>query len=495
MFSLAWSNALRATSVRAYFVLPVAVCAGLCSSIQPRPSPERLDAHQSGYPKLNPNSGAQTLVEHGTCTRSSGSQNTARMPYDRAGIHTHARTHMQVYARAKAAPPKPAAAFLSSAACGTPVSLRSQTSFRVCATCDAARHRAAEDGRRVKRPTGRSASASRVPRSLTTSMMARRNQEDETSDQRTMPVESAGAARKLLGIFGLAGVVETSFLSVKELLDPIASFCPTEGCRTVLNSAYSDISGIPLALFGLSSFLVFTFVALYPYLLPADREDSMLRDMETRQAVLVLSSGMAAISLYNVGIMAFELHAFCQYCVVSALLTFALCIGSIFLTKLDEEASLMPGAYSFLGASVLALFLFITADLDTMDNEAMISARPPGAAAQSEGFEPPQISTTSTDFALRLAKQLESQDAKMFGAYWCSHCYSQKQALGKEAFAYIKYIECDKKGFNSQNKLCQEKKVPGYPTWEISGELFPGELELEELADISNLEKELAGID
>jgi len=72
----------------------------------------------------------------------------------------------------------------------------------------------------------------------------------------------------------------------------------------------------------------------------------------------------------------------------------------------------------------------------------------------------------------------------MFGAYWCSHCYEQKQRLGKEAFANVQYMECSKEGLNSKVDMCKERKVPGYPTWEINGKLFPGDMYLDELEDI-----------
>ena len=56
--------------------------------------------------------------------------------------------------------------------------------------------------------------------------------------------------------------------------------------------------------------------------------------------------------------------------------------------------------------------------------------------------------------------------------------------MGFEAMQKIPYIECSKEGLNSQNGLCKERDVPGYPTWEINGQLFPGEQELDELEDI-----------
>jgi hypothetical protein len=38
-----------------------------------------------------------------------------------------------------------------------------------------------------------------------------------------------------------------------------------------------------------------------------------------------------------------------------------------------------------------------------------------------------EITTTSSSFALSLAKHMRSVGAKMYGAFWCSHCVEQKQ--------------------------------------------------------------------
>jgi hypothetical protein len=37
-----------------------------------------------------------------------------------------------------------------------------------------------------------------------------------------------------------------------------------------------------------------------------------------------------------------------------------------------------------------------------------------------------EITTPSSPFALSLAKYLNSIGAKMYGAFWCSHCQEQK---------------------------------------------------------------------
>ena len=48
----------------------------------------------------------------------------------------------------------------------------------------------------------------------------------------------------------------------------------------------------------------------------------------------------------------------------------------------------------------------------------------------------------------------------------------------------IPYVECDREGYNNKREMCKEKELPGYPTWEIGGELFPGEKSLDELREI-----------
>jgi len=108
------------------------------------------------------------------------------------------------------------------------------------------------------------------------------------------------------------------------------------------------------------------------------------------------------------------------------------------------------------------------------------SAQPPAFTDN----KPPRITTKSSTAALALASDLKALDSRMFGAFWCSHCYDQKQAFGYEAMQTIPYVECDREGYNNKREMCKEKELPGYPTWEIGGELFPGEKSLDELREI-----------
>jgi len=150
--------------------------------------------------------------------------------------------------------------------------------------------------------------------------------------------------------------------------------------------------------------------------------------------------------------------------------------------------STLPKVFGAVAATALSSFLLFS----NVSNDPALYANAKATTeitqdnAQKE-FEPPQITTTSSSTAIALGKTLQSLDAKMYGAYWCSHCYEQKQTLGKEVFSkdYVSYIECDKEGMNSKRSLCKERRVPGYPTWEIGGKLFPGEQSIEELQDLA----------
>lgn len=87
------------------------------------------------------------------------------------------------------------------------------------------------------------------------------------------------------------------------------------------------------------------------------------------------------------------------------------------------------------------------------------------------------------DRYISFAQCLNEKGAVMYGAYWCPHCATQKKLFGKQAFEKINYVECDPRGENGNPKLCLEKKIDGYPTWDfVDGSRAEGVIELSELA-------------
>lgn len=82
------------------------------------------------------------------------------------------------------------------------------------------------------------------------------------------------------------------------------------------------------------------------------------------------------------------------------------------------------------------------------------------------------------------AQCLTDDGVKMYGAWWCPHCQSQKKLFGS-SFAHVTYIECSTVS-KSMNQTCKDAGVEGYPTWEFSdASRLGGEQSLETLAEKS----------
>ena|SRR3989338_5661562 len=84
------------------------------------------------------------------------------------------------------------------------------------------------------------------------------------------------------------------------------------------------------------------------------------------------------------------------------------------------------------------------------------------------------------------AQCLSEKGVKMYGAYWCPVCKTQKTMFGN-SWDYIQYVECSKPNRQGQTKFCTDAGILSYPTWEFSGgEKIEGLQTLEELAEKTN---------
>lgn len=83
------------------------------------------------------------------------------------------------------------------------------------------------------------------------------------------------------------------------------------------------------------------------------------------------------------------------------------------------------------------------------------------------------------------AKCLTEKGVKMYGAYWCPHCQTQKDSFG-DSWQYINYIECSLPGGKVQTEVCSQAEIKAYPTWEFpGGERKTGEISFAELSQRS----------
>lgn len=65
------------------------------------------------------------------------------------------------------------------------------------------------------------------------------------------------------------------------------------------------------------------------------------------------------------------------------------------------------------------------------------------------------------------AQCLTDKGVKMFGAWWCPHCTTQKKLFGT-AFKKVNYVECSLPGTQTMTQACKDEKIEGYPTWEFA---------------------------
>jgi thiol-disulfide isomerase/thioredoxin len=140
------------------------------------------------------------------------------------------------------------------------------------------------------------------------------------------------------------------------------------------------------------------------------------------------------------------------------------------------------------------LVIYLTIELSS-PHLPLVNADTSGSRVEIESLAPttdatPQIgweiTATSGKAEIALAKHLAKKGVKLYGAYWCPHCYEQKQLFGKQAWAIVPHIECaeDAKD-NPQPKVCTKAGIKGFPTWKIGGKLDAGVKKLAELGKLT----------
>ncbi len=121
------------------------------------------------------------------------------------------------------------------------------------------------------------------------------------------------AAAALLSLLGLADAI---YLTVEHVTGQSVPCTIIAGCSEVLSSSYAVVAGIPLALIGATAyFSVFSLATLATF---------GYRVASTLLTPLVVS--MFVVSLWLIYLQAFVIHAFCQFCLLSAAITLSLTV-------------------------------------------------------------------------------------------------------------------------------------------------------------------------
>lgn len=313
-------------------------------------------------------------------------------------------------------------------------------------------------------------------------MVFREKSSLQRSNTLTMSFAEADAKQPAVAALAFTGAAETAYLTYSKLSDnPVLCSSSGSSCEAVLSSAFSNLPVVDIPLSALAMVGYFAVIFM-----------SQSKSNSHGTALLALTTSMATFSGYLMWVLLFVLKVPCYYCYASAAISFslALLVGNAKEELIGDRTKAFVTQWTSVGTTLASsVFLFYTTSiLAVSPDEALASTAPAYQAMLTEDEKntpkdnsPPIITSKSPAAALALAPRLEKADAKMYGAYWCSHCNNQKKELGVEAGRSFPYIECDKEGKNSQYPLCKSKKIPGYPTWELYGEFFPGEKSLPEL--------------
>ncbi len=118
----------------------------------------------------------------------------------------------------------------------------------------------------------------------------------------------------LIALLSLGGLADAIYLTVEHITGRSLRCTIIAGCSEVLSSSYAVVAGYPLASIGaVAYFSVFSLaiLAVFGY-----RVAGLL--------LLPLVAMLFLVSLWLIYLQAFVIHAFCQYCLLSAGITFAL---------------------------------------------------------------------------------------------------------------------------------------------------------------------------
>ena len=146
------------------------------------------------------------------------------------------------------------------------------------------------------------------------------------------PLDDSGRNEKIAwpyliaAVLALVGLGDAIYLTVEHLTGESLRCTIISGCSEVLSSPYSHIGSVPLAAIGaLAYFAVFSLATLV-----------MFRYQFAATLLKIIVAIMFLTTLWLLYLQAFVIRHFCQYCLLSALVTFSL-TGVLLLTAVTKS--------------------------------------------------------------------------------------------------------------------------------------------------------------
>ena len=290
----------------------------------------------------------------------------------------------------------------------------------------------------------------------------------------------------LIAILSTIGIVDTGSITLKNwgLFNSLS--CPgvNKGCEAVLNSPWgtlikNDQYDIPLSFAGLLTYSTILLIVLILSLKIISPKQKIYKSFWW--LLYLISCGSSVFSILLISIMIIKIKSFCFFCLLSAILSFSIFILTIIGARFDNRETM------FYRGLIIAFTVLIGG---LIWSNQVDPARANEINLPKENISPP-ITTVSSIEKINFAKFLNDNNIVMYSAYWCPHCNDQKQLFGKKAVEELIIVECAKDGKNNQYKLCQEKGIEGFPSWEINNQIYSGTMSLNELAEMTNYDGDI----
>ena len=132
----------------------------------------------------------------------------------------------------------------------------------------------------------------------------------------------------VVAVVSLTGLADATYLTIEHITGQSVRCTIISGCSEVLSSRYATVGGMPLALVGAGAyFAVFALATLAAF---------GYKFAGTFLSVLV--GLMVLTSLWLIYLQAFVIRSFCQYCLISAAVTFILGVLLIIRRQLYRQS-------------------------------------------------------------------------------------------------------------------------------------------------------------
>ena len=281
----------------------------------------------------------------------------------------------------------------------------------------------------------------------------------------------------IIAVLSTIGLVDTGSITLKNWGFFNSLSCPgiNNGCETVLNSPWGTLFensqlNIPLSLAGVITYfsiLLLSILLSLNLISPKEKLNKLIWWL-----IFIISCASSVFSMLLLNIMYFKIEAYCFFCILSATLSLSIFIISMIGANFESRETMFYRGFIvvltvLIGGLIWSNYVDPSKTNDISNTSEKVS---------------PAITTSSSPQKIQFAKFLSENNIKMFSAYWCPHCHDQKQLFGKKAVKELSIIECAQDGKDNQYKLCREKQIEGFPSWEINGEIYSGVKDLNDLA-------------